>query len=274
MAHYARATQTTRTVPHPNEIFLTSEPIAVSTVPVNIEAIINVLQKNNIIVHLFPNLPLLSEKEMNKAGAYHSNNLNNDEASWSLGQALEQLPEHGLFNLFLSPVGNKKVEEEVTEIVRFIKEGVAGNVAAKTELNIDVVGCNEQLATRECTTSDCVLLNYQLANKIQQLFQLFAIFMDGLNINCRTCSSTPSKKVVADDSSSHHHHSTTQKPNTCDSNACELDLSTLSAAPKSTTTENTQNLSTKTWTKDITGNKDKVRNKKLRTNSKQRGHTL
>ena len=241
MAHYARTMQTALNVPHPSEIFLTSEPTAVSTV--TIEAI-SILQKSNIIVH-FNLFPLLSEKEINKPGLYHSNNLNNNELQCSLEQALKQFPEHGIFILFSSPVGNKQVKEEVGQVkeVRFIKELVAGNVAAKTELNIEMVGRNEQPVTREGTTSDCVFLNYHLTNKIQQLFQLFAIFMEGLNTRSSSPGSSPvSKEVVAAGSLSHN---MTQKSNTYDSNAFEHGSSVLSAAGGSMTAGNMETLSTK-----------------------------
>ena len=251
MAHYARTMQTALNVPHPTEIFLISEPTAVSTV--TIEAIN--IQKNNSIVH-FNLFPLLSENEINKPGLYHSNNLNNAGPQWSLEQALKQFPEHDLLILFSSPVGNKQVKEEVGQVkeVRFIKELVAGNVAAKTELNIEVVGRNEQPVTREGTTSDRVLLNYHLTNKIQQLFPPFAIFMNGLNSCSQQGSSPPLSKEVA----SHQNHNTTQKSNTYDSNAFEHGSSVLLAAAKSTTTGNVQSLSTKTWTKDITTNEDEI----------------
>ena len=345
MAHYARTMQTALNAPHPTEIFLTSEPTAVSTV--TIEAI-SILQKSNIIVH-FNLFPLVSEKEINKPGLYHSNNLNNAGPQWSLEQALKQFPEHDLLILFLSPVGNKQVKEDVGQVkeVRFIKELVAllvaGNVAAKTELNIEVVGRNEQPVTREGTTSDCVFLNYHLTNKIQQLFQLFAIFMEGLNTRSSSPGSSPvSKEVVAAGSLSHnmtqksntydsnafehgssvlsaaggsmtagnmetlstkgegivdhsedkqrqpsnqpsnetvatagslshHNHSTTHQTNTYDSNASEHGSSVLLAAPKCTTTENTQSPSTKTWTKDITTNKVVPANNKVKK-KKQTAH--
>lgn len=255
MAHYARTMQTALNVPHPSEIFLTSEPTAVSTV--TIEAIN--IQKNNIIVH-FNLFPLLSEKEINKPGLYHFNNLNNNELQCSLEQALKQFPEHDLLILFSSPVGNKQVKEDVVQVkeVRFIKELVAGNVAAKTELNIEVVGRNEQPVTREGTTSDRVLLNYHLTNKIQQLFQPFAIFMEGLNSSSQ-CSQQGSSPPLSKEVASHQNHNTTQKSNTYDSNAFEHGSSVLLAAAKSTTTGNVQSLSTKTyWTKDITTNEDEI----------------
>ena len=81
----------------------------------------------------------------------------------------------------------------------------------------------------------------------------------------------PSNETVATAGSlSHHNHSTTHQTNTYDSNASEHGSSVLLAAPKCTTTENTQSLSTKTWTKDITTNKVVPANnkvKKKKTNS-------